>query len=272
MGSDSIGMTDPKYDKALRTIASLKKVVEHPNTGDGERAAAQGRIDALKAKWNIADTPPPRAKPSPPRDRTGGFNSTAGSGFNIDDMEEWLRNFQRGPREETEAQKQARRIAEEKRQYERWQRANEAMLRRQAAQKAWEERNRARDANGVPLTDEEREEARRDPLGWAARRDGRTEAQKNQDMQDQYTHAWERAGTTSGGSSRSDRPNKCSKPLPYFTSGGEPRKRNEYPTYCHVCGVNLKPGEGAIFMVGKNWVGQCCEMVPGPRKKKPGRG
>lgn len=268
-------MSDPKYDKALRTIAALKKVVEHPNTGDGERAAAQGRIDALKTKWNIADTPPPRAKPSPPRDRTNGFNSTAGGGFSVDDMEEWLRNFQRGPREETEAQRQARRIQNEKREYERWQRANEAMLRRQEAQKAWEERNRARDANGIPLTDEEREEARRDPLGWAARRDGRTDAEKNRDMQEQYGHTY--------GEPRRDAPfmresrgksgtNKCSKPLPYFTSGGEPRKRNEYPTYCNVCGVNLKPGEGAIFMVGKNWVGQCCEMVPGPRKKKPGRG
>ena len=265
---------DAKRSKALRTIQSLKKVVEHPNTGDGERAAAQGRIDALKAKWNIADPPPPRAKPNTSRDRTGGFNSTAGGGFSADDFDEWVRNFQRRPRKETEAEKQARRTQNE---YERWKKANDNMLRRQAAQKAWEERNRARDANGVPLTDEEREEARKDPLGWAARRDGRSDAQKNQDLQDQYTHAYERFTNTGEWpkkeeSSRSDVPNKCSKPLPYFTSGGEPRKRNEYPTYCNVCGVNLKPGEGAIFMVGKNWVGQCCETGPGPRKKKPGRG
>ena len=267
-------MSDPKYDKALRTIASLKKVVEHPNTGDGERAAAQGRIDALKAKWNIADTPPPRAKPSPPRDRT---SSTAGGGFSADDLNEWLRNFQRGPREETEAQKQARRIQNEKRKYERWQRANDAMLRRQAAQKAWEEKNRQRDADGVPLTDEEREEARRDPLGWAARRDGRSDAEKNADMQNQYSHAYERFTNTGEwptkeGSSRSERTNRCSKPLPYFTSGGEPRKRNEYPTYCQNCGTQFAKGEGAIFLQGGKWVAQCVEKVPGPRKKKRGRG
>lgn len=54
-------MTTPR-DKAIQTIAKLRRVAEHPNTGKPEADAARARIEALRVKHQITASPPPRAK------------------------------------------------------------------------------------------------------------------------------------------------------------------------------------------------------------------
>lgn len=254
-------------------MASLQKLIDHPSTGDGEKAAAQNRLDNLRKKWNVK----PSAPKPPPRDRTGGYNSTSG-GFRMkadQDMWDFIQeNFVRNG-EKTRTEADAEKIERQRRQYEAWKKANDAMVKkmaadsareakqraeREAAQKRWEERNRTRDAKGRPMTAAEREEAMRDPLGWAAKQDGRTDAQKNADMQFQYSHGWYKPGQPV---------DKCESPLSFYDQGGEPRKRNSEPTVCAECGVSLGAYEAAANDHGQF---QCAEMVPGPRKKKPGRG
>lgn len=253
-------VSDEKRNKALRTIRSLQALVDHPNTGDGERQAAMGRIKALKEKWKITD-PPPRRTP-PPRGRS----------FTDDEMWEYLRkNFAKERQRPSDTDETAARIQRERERYENWKRMNDAMnkkmaeekarevrerQRREEAQRRWEQRNKARDARGVPLTDDERREAMADPLGWAAKRDGRTAEQKNADLQYQYTHQWQRDV-------------RCTEPLTFYDSGGEMRPRNSEPTVCAACGSKLGSTEGAANDQGQF---QCAEMTPGPRKKKPGHG
>ena len=288
-------MSDPKRSKALRTILSLQTLADHPNTPPHEAEAARGRIKALREKHGIEDTPPkppPRSNPRPPQDRTGGFNSTSrqrhasweGGWFSAD---------------ETEAERQARKIRDQEREYQAWKAMNDAMVReeqrkkanaeadrkyqaqrdreraearererkrREEAQRKWQERHRHTDSMGRPMTPEDLEEARRDPLGWAAKQDKRSASEKNDDMQYQYTHGWERKDPPKRSGP------KCSKPETFYDPGGEPRKRNDYPMDCYKCGSQLLKGQGALFKVGTQWHAVCCETVPGPRKKKPGRG
>lgn len=290
-------MSDPKRSKALRTILSLQTLADHPNTPPHEAEAARGRIKALREKHGIAETPPkPPPRSNPPRqDRTGGFNSTSSSS--------WSHNYRMffdddvfTPKDETEAEKQARKIKQQEREYAAWKAMNDEMVRRQRqteadrkvqaerdeknrqarereakrreeAQKRWQERQANNDAMGRPLTEEDREEARRDPLAWAAKQDKRSAAEKNADMQYQYSHGWEY-----GKEPPKRRGQRCAKPESFFDPGGEPRKRNNSPMTCAKCEQPLTVGAGALFKVGSKWQAVCCETVPGPRKKKPGRG
>lgn len=54
-------MTTPR-DKAIQTIAKLRTLAEHPNTGKPEADAARARIEALRTKHGISASPPPKAK------------------------------------------------------------------------------------------------------------------------------------------------------------------------------------------------------------------
>jgi hypothetical protein len=201
---------------------------------------------------------------------------------------------------ETEAERQARKIRDQEREYQAWKAMNDAMVReqqrqraneeaqrkhqaardreraereardrqrREEAQRKWQERHRYTDSMGRPMTPEDLEEARRDPLGWAAKQDKRSAKDKNDDMQYQYSHGWEY-----GKEPPKRRGPKCPKPESFFDPGGEPRKRNDYPMDCYKCGSQLLKGQGALFKAGTQWNAVCCETVPGPRKKKPGRG
>lgn len=260
---------DAKRSKALRTIHSLQALVDHPNTGDGERQAALGRIKVLKEKWDIrSDIPKP-----PPR-----------VPYNFNNWKNWEDIFGDDGDPLSEAEKTAHRIKRQEREYADWVKMNEANLKRQAeqkkanakkeeeaekrraetrkarldAQERWRRKMASKNADGMPLTEEEMAEARRDPLGWATKQDGRTQAEKNADMQSQYTHTY--------------RTRKCEKPETFYDQGGVPRKRNDFPMDCFKCGHTLIGGEGALFQMGSKWNAVCCETVPGPRKKKPGRG
>lgn len=53
-------MADDKRERAIMLVHSLTIMVEHANTPEGERVAAQGRIDHLCAKYKIA--PPKRGR------------------------------------------------------------------------------------------------------------------------------------------------------------------------------------------------------------------
>lgn len=290
-------MSDPKRSKALRTILSLQTLADHPNTPPHEAEAARGRIKALREKHGIAETPPkPPPRSNPPRDRTGGFNSTSRQRQAEYNFNFWFTGDNPFNPNETEAEKQARKIKQQEREYAAWKVMNDEMLRKQRqteadrkvqaerdeknrqarerdakrreeAQKRWQERQANNDAMGRPLTDEDREEARRDPLAWAAKQDKRSAAEKNADMQYQYSHGWER-----GQEPPKRRGPKCAKPESFFDAGGIPRKRNDYPMECAKCGNQLLKGQGALFQTSSKWQAVCCEPVPGPRKKKPGRG
>jgi hypothetical protein len=265
---------EAKRSKALRTIQSLQRVVDHPNTGDGEREAAMGRIKALKEKWSVTEAKPRVTIDH--GDRTGGFNSTSSSNTWVNDnfkmwfdehapddpevqaakirrqaaeyaaflRREEARKKQEADRKKWEAEREARRKRE---QAERKRRAE--------AQKRWQERNRNRDARGVPLTDAEMEEARRDPLAWALKQDGRTAQQKNDEMQNRHK----------------PHPLRCEPKATFYDQGGEPRPRNSHATDCYSCGTHLRAGEGAMVQTRGEWQTVCCEAIPGPRKKKPGR-
>ena len=277
-------MTDQaKRSKALRTIHSLQALVDHPNTGDGEREAALGRIRVLKEKWGIKDEkpkPPPRDPYSPPRSNHDYWKFTRQDPWHFvwDDENSGM----------SEAERTAHKIKRQQEEYDRWKKLNDEQNRKNAArakkdaedkakrkaenEKRWEQERKAREeaqarwqrkmasknADGMPLTEEEMEEARRDPLGWATKQDGRTAAQKNADAQSQYTHTY--------------KTRQCERPETFYDAGGEKRKRNDYPMDCFKCGHHLSKGDGALFKLAGQWVAVCCERVPGPRKKKPGRG
>jgi hypothetical protein len=279
-------MDQAKRSKALKLIVSLQRVVDHPNTGDGERQAAQGRIDALKEKWDIKDEPkkaPPHNPYGPPKSNHDYWNFTRRDPWN------WVWDTENSGM--TEEEKTAHRIKRQQEEYERWKQMNyenlrarkaqqdmdeeaqeaarkreeEAEEKRKATRKArveaqerWKRKMASKNADGMPLTEEEMEEARRDPLGWAAKQDGRTAAEKNADAQSQYTHTY--------------KTRRCERPETFYDPGGIPRKRNDYPMDCFKCGHTLLKGEGALFKLGSKWESVCCEAVPGPRKKKPGRG
>jgi len=267
---------DQKRAKALRTIASLQKLIDHPNTGDGERTAAMGRITVLKAKWKITDTKPP---PRPHYDfRQPGNYSKSNRVWIDEDFWETMRDN----RQMTDAEIDAMRIRDQQVAYERFKKAEEAKKeaaraeadrkarvaeekrrkaeqakRRAEAQERWRAKHADNDHMGRPLTREEQEEARRDPLGWASKRDGRTAREKNDEMQDTLQHK--------------AHPMVCDPKATFFDQGGEPRKRNDYPGNCYSCGSLLRKGEGALFKANGKWEMVCCESVPGPRRKKRGR-
>lgn len=262
-------MSDPKREKGLRQIASLRRLIEHPSTGDGERAAAQNRLETLCAKWDqpvkrTTTQPPPRTPPRqntsnvyrPWQDRTGGYNSTSDDSWSK--MEEEFRRAGAAAKEAADKARAEREAeAVRTRNAARAKAAEEQRQRRAEAQRQWEAKMAGRDAMGRPITEADREEARRDPLGWAMKQDGRTMGERNDDMQ----------------KTRRGQPlPKCRKPETFFDPGGEPRKRNDFPMDCVKCGSHLLKSEGAIFKVGGKWFARCCEKVPGPRKKKPGRG
>lgn len=145
---------------------------------------------------------------------------------------------------------------------ERFEKANREKARREAAAKA----ARAEETRiwGAPLTDAEREQARRDPLGFAASRDKRTHAQKQQDMNSSWGQPHQ---------PRQQRPKtrphtppwRCATPYTFFDPGGEPRQRNAHRCKCQKCGITMEAGEGCVTVIGA----YCCEMVPGPRTKNP---
>ena len=118
--------------------------------------------------------------------------------------------------------------------------AMDAEAKRKAQREAWQ---REKDRQYPPTTG--------DPFEDAIRRDGRTAQEKNRDMQDRF-----RRGTG------------CSDPESFFDSGGMPRPRNQSAMACEKCGRRLFPGEGAILKVGAQWKAWCCEMKPGPRRKR----
>lgn len=266
-------------DKAIEKIHSLRKLVEHPNTGDGERAAAQAAIERLQAKHDIK---PAQERKEPPRS-TGPRNPNFRPGQQRGQYRhtDWFQQ----QHEEAEAKRRAnyeRNMANARRRAEervREQRAAEDAKRRAEAQKRYQERMANRDRFGRPLTAEEQEWARRDPLGFAAAQDKRSHQEKVRDMNE----AWGRTNdamrdfirTQQGPRKAQEHPKakppplkRCERPETFFDAGGNPRKRNEHQIQCDRCSVMLKPGEGMVFRVGDRWFGRCCEAKPGPRRKR----
>lgn len=144
---------------------------------------------------------------------------------------------------------------------ERYERANREKARRKAAEDA----RLAEETRiwGWPLSDAEREQARRDPLGFAASRDKRTHAEKQRDMNSSWGQP--RPQPQQPRQRPRAKPWKCAEPKTFFDPGGEPRARNAHRIKCQKCGITLEPGEGCVTVIGA----YCCEMVPGPRKRNP---
>lgn len=252
-------------DKAIEKIYSLRKLAEHPNTGDGERAAALEAIKRLQAKHDIKPAQERKEQPTGPRNPNFRQNDQAAR----DHADRFRRTWQH--------MASARRRTEEQ--------LREEARKRQEAQARYRERMADKDDMGRPLTEAEREWARRDPLGFAATRDQRTRAERNADLgaawgqQGQYVRDREPYVRTQQGPRRPQEHPKakptpppplkrCEKPESFFDSGGNPRKRNDHPIQCDRCSVILKPGEGMVFKVGDRWFGRCCEARPGPRRKR----
>lgn len=233
--------------KIRKKIAALRALIDHPNTPPHEVEAARGRLKALEDKYGVQPEP---QKTQPRRDYSAWFG--------VWDDE----------RQESETDRVARRIREQERRYANIKREQERQAKRREAERRWRERHANSDDLGRPLTDEERAKAQKDPLGWAQARDGRTQAQKAQDLQDQFSHKYDRF---SHKYDRTTRP-KCSKPESFFDVGGDARPRNDGIAVCKRCGNTLGDREGVMLTEnGVSWA-VCGEKVPGPRRKKPGRG
>lgn len=247
-------------DKALNTILSLKRLAEHPNTPPAEAENAREKIKRLQDTHGIkpAETAAPKPPPRRPPPRQNPWQQEYPS------QEDVLRHFQ-------EAMRKAR--EEERRRAE----ASEAERRRKA-QQDWIRKHYHSDDNGQPLTEEEKRRAREDPLGWASRQDKRSAQQKQDDLNgswgEQARAAREAADAMrkmrdAAAKAKANAEPRCANPETYYDPGGEPRKRNQHIIGCDRCGRRLQPGEGMIMQVGGQWVGRCCEMVPGPRKRNP---
>lgn len=138
-------------------------------------------------------------------------------------------------------------------------RAEKARRQREAADQA--RRDAEIRAWGAPLTDEERAEARRDPFSFAQKRDGRTHAEKQRDMNGSWGKGQRGQPGESGGP-------WCATPETFYDRGGQPRKRNQHKIDCDRCGRTLAPREGCVFQVNGKWIGRCCETRPGPRNRR----
>lgn len=194
-------------DKAMETIAKLKRVAEHPNTGKPEADAARARIEALQKKHNI----------------TPGVNHAKP-----------LKDFTKQANDFAAEARRAKQAAD---------RMADAMRKAQAAE-AWRKRMADKDDLGRPK--------KGDIFDEAIRRSGdnRTTGERNKDMQDRLRHGY------------------CNPKESFYDQGGEPRKRNDHVAMCEKCHGTLRPGEGAVLMVGGNWKVWCCDMTPKPRKKR----
>lgn len=160
-------MSDPKRDRALGLILTMQDIIDRPSTPEGERAAAKSRVKALREKHNITEP----VKPAEPKTK---YSYTPPKYYNTQSQE-------------ADRQARAKRAAEDaKRDRERRARAaTEAArqtARRKVANDEYQAKMRDKNANGYPLSDEEKREAQRDPLGWAAKRDKRTTNQRNEDI------------------------------------------------------------------------------------------
>ncbi len=264
-------------DKAISKIYSLRTLAEHPNTPVHEAEAARAAIKRLRDKHGIPEQAT-KAKPTGPRNPNfrpndpGPYAQRAASDFQRWAEEQMWRKAQR---EQAERDYHERRRREERARYEA--EAKQRAEARKAAQERYRQRMADKDANGVPLTEAEKEWARRDPLGFAASRDPRTQAQKQADMnaawgqpRDVYDYIRTQQGPRKAQQTPKSKPNlkRCEKPEPFFDSGGNPRKRNERPIQCDRCSCTLQPGEGMVFEVAGRWYGRCAETKPGPRRKR----
>lgn len=214
-------------DEALHKLVSLRNLYEHPNTNEHEAATARAMAAKLRAKFDIPESE--RPKP-PPNDDF------------LRDTWNWF----------SQAAAQQRRAEDLRRQREA----------REKAQREWEARMADKDAMGQPLTDAERREAQRDPLGWASKRDQRTSQQRQQDMQNSFGSS-QRVGYAR----RANQRPVCNPKLPFYDDGGEPRLRNLVTLECELCGRTLHRGEAARYKIGF----ACCDTVPGPRNKRSDR-
>lgn len=220
-------------ERALNQIVTLKVLANDPRAPEAERQAAKDTMSRLRKKYNIPETtklPPPRAsRPS---------TSEPGSYRWFEDM---VRNWDNNPETQRKKREKAARDAAN---------SEAQRIKRERAQRDWEARMADKDDQGVPLTAEEAEWARRDPLGFAAARDKRSHQQKQNDMQDAFGQPHQRP--------------RCNPKMPFFDLGGEPRTRNSASATCEKCNHWLARGEGALYLRGY----ACCDTVPGPRAKK----
>lgn len=141
-----------KRERALKLIVTLTSIVERTSTPDGERASAKARIIELRAKYRITE-----------------FRKAQPSYEHI--------------RENERRQEQVDRIRREHQVRKQEQEARARQIRREEAQRTYRERMADKDRNGQPMTDKDRAEAQRDPLGWAVKQDKRTHTQKQRDME-----------------------------------------------------------------------------------------
>jgi Protein of unknown function (DUF2786) len=216
---------------------------------DPKREKAISKVHSLDQLANHPNTPPHEAESAramakklrekynipEPRKEAPRANPWDAQRFE-DEMrraQEWRERAARVRRDQ-----EAERIRREQR--EAWQRAKDEALK---AEEALRKTKEAFTPTGDPLED-------------AIRRDGRTAQQKNADMQDRLR-------------GKTPPEPRCTNPESFFTSGGEPRMRNQYVMACEKCHGRLQPGEGAIMKVGGVWKAWCCEMKPGPRRKQP---
>jgi hypothetical protein len=228
-------------EKAIDKIYSLRQLAEHPNTPPHEAEAARLAIKRLQAKHDIKE--PARVKE--PRNPNWRPPTNPHS-----DMDEQARRAAASMRDFVEAMRRA-----ERRKAQATQDAERTRREREAAQARFRERHANHDQYGRPKSN--------DPFDEALRRDGRTQAQKQADLNNAWgKQAEQRRRERQAGFKR------CERPESFFDAGGEPRKRNAKPMQCDKCSWTLGVGEGMVWEIGGRQFARCCEARPGPRAKR----
>lgn len=238
-------------EKAIDKIYSLRKLAEHPNTPVHEAEAARAAIKRLRDKHDI----PERAKATT---STGPRNPNWRPPTNP--FDEYIRNTKYTEQAMRDFAERLRREAEEHARAEQAQRAaqnardaDRTRREREEAQRRYQARHVNHDQYGRP----------KDPFDEALRRDGRTQAQKQADLNNAWgKQAEQRRRERQAGFRR------CERPESFFDPGGEPRPRNTKPMQCDKCSWTLGVGEGMVWSIGGREFARCCETKPGPRAKR----
>jgi hypothetical protein len=227
-------------EKAIDKIYSLRKLAEHPNTPIHEAEAARAAIKRLRTKHDIPERQATKATTGP---RNPNWRPDPAAQQASRDFEEAMRGFAEATRRTNERMRQAE--AERTRQE------------REEAQRRYQARHANHDQYGRPKP------SHQDLFDEALRQDGRTQAQKQADL----NNAWGRQAEQR----RQERQagfKRCERPETFFDQGGLPRKRNDRPMQCDKCSWTLGVGEGMVWEIGGRTFARCCEAKPGPRAKR----
>lgn len=155
-------------------IHSLKLMVEHPNTPENERTAAQGRIDHLRQKYDIKiNTAPPSRDPFEAMRKSWERQAKRDA-----EQRERFREREEAERVKRQAERNAR-LAKER---------EERKAKREEAQRQWDEWAKTVDHLGRPMTYKEADDA----FNAAADAETRTVAERNAAINERIRQGWQK--------------------------------------------------------------------------------